>query len=165
MASTGQALIVIHRPKYDLFGGGRSFIVRIDGRRIGRVAPGASGEFPVEPGEHQVAVSMDWFRSQPVKVAVGPGSRTELMIGGRSLMLKAVLPAVAAALVAPPIMDGLRAILPPVDAYWWLRWLLFIVLYVVLYGGYVLVTSLLWPNFAAVWTLEPVGTEAAIPQP
>ena len=56
------AAIVIRRPAH-FVGGARSFVVWIDGRRVGKVRPHAVAEFAVEPGEHTVAVSMDWFWS------------------------------------------------------------------------------------------------------
>ena len=84
MNVSGQAVIVVQRPANYFFGGSRSFIVWIDGRRAGKVRRGVAGEFAVEPGEHVISVSMDWFRSRPLQVAAGPGSRTELMIGTRT---------------------------------------------------------------------------------
>ncbi len=161
MNSTGQAVIVIHRPTNYFFGGSRSFTVWIDGLRAGKVKRGVAGEFAVEPGEHTVAVSMDWLRSRALQVVAGPGSRTELAIGARSgLAVKLFLPVLLAAVVAPVLMEGLRTTAAVVDDHWLLRWLLFIVVYVALFGGYILVTSKFFGDYWAVWTLGPAGTSS-----
>ena len=157
MDSTGQAVIVFHRPTNYFFGGSRSFTVWIDGLRAGKVKREVE-EFAVEPGHHTVAVSMDWLRSPPLQVVAGPESRTELAIGARfGMYLKMFVPVLLAALVAP--------LAPPAvaDAHWWVfwvRWLLFMVVYVALFGGYVLVTSKFFGDYWAVWTLGPSGTSS-----
>jgi hypothetical protein len=156
MDSAGQAVIVFHRPANYSFDGSRSFTVWIDGLWAGKVKCGVVGEFAVEPGEHTVAVSMDWLRSRPLQILAGPGSRTELVIGARlGMYLKMFLPVLLAALVAP--------LAPPAvaDTNWWLRWLLFMVVYVALFGGYVLVTSKFFGDYWAVWTLGPAGTSSS----
>jgi hypothetical protein len=57
MNTTSQAVIEIRRPMDWVV---RSFIVQIDGRRVGKVKRRRTGEFTVEPGEHTVVVSLDW---------------------------------------------------------------------------------------------------------
>jgi hypothetical protein len=159
MDSAGQAVIVFHRPANYSFDGSRSFTVWIDGLWAGKVKCGVVGEFAVEPGEHTVAVSMDWLRSRPLQILAGPGSKTELVIGARSaaMVFKLFLPVLLAALVAP--------LAPPAvgDTHWWVfwvRWLLFMVVFVALFGGYVLVTSRFFGDYWAVWTLGPSGTSS-----
>lgn len=156
-SASARAVIVIRRPRH-FFGGARSFIVWIDGQLVGKVRPHAFAEFPVQPGERTVVVSLDWMRSRPARVAAGPGSRTELAIGGWSgVILKVFVPIVVAAVAAPIIMEGLRAG-GAVDANWWgVRWLVFLAIYLAIFGGYALVAPVLVPDYWAVWTLEPVS--------
>jgi hypothetical protein len=159
MNPTNQAVIVIQKPSNWFLGGARSFIVSIDGRRAGKVARGMSGGFTVEPGEHALAISMDWFRSRPFQVVVEPGSRTELAIGVRTgAVLKMFVPMFVAALAAPLLIEGLRATTAIVDLNWWLRSVLFLIAYVVLFGGFVLVTSKLAGDYWELFTLGPAGT-------
>jgi hypothetical protein len=118
-STTGSAVIVVRRPAIYFFGGSRSFIVWLDGRRAGEVRPRAAAEFPVAPGEHTVSVSMDWLRSRPLRVVAGPGSRTELAIGGGAgIVLKLFVPIGIAAVAAPLLMEGLRETGAVVDAHW-----------------------------------------------
>lgn len=79
-ATTGQATLTIHRPSDWAGGSWRSFVVRIDGKRVGKIAPGGTGEFSVPVGPHTVEVSMDWARSVPLHLTVEPGARLELVI-------------------------------------------------------------------------------------
>ena len=160
MDSTGQAVIVFHRPTNYLFGGSRSFTVWIDGLRAGKVNR-AVEEFAVEPGQHTVAVSMDWLRSRPLQVVAGPGSRTELAIGARlGMYLKMFLPVLLPALVTPLPMEGLLGVPAVAEIHWWLRWLVLMVVYVALFGGYVVVTSKFFGDYWAVWTLGPAETSS-----
>jgi len=164
MNPTSQAVIAIRRPAHFFAGGSRSFIVWIDGCRAGKVKRGTPAEFSVEPGEHTVAVSMDWLRSRPLQVVAGPGMRSELAIGARSgLALKMLLPILLAALIAVLLMEGLRATAAVVDVHWWLRWLLFVAVHVALFGGYVLATSKFIGDYWALWTLGPAGTSSSPP--
>jgi hypothetical protein len=159
MNPSNQAVIAIRRPANWVGASLRSFVVRIDGRRAGRIKRGTTGEFTVEPGEHTVEVSMDWFRSRPFRVVVEPGSRTDLAIGSRSGgALKSFLPMVLAALAAPVLVEGLRAVVSPVDDNRLLRSALFLVAFGVLYGGYVLLTSWFASDYWALFVLEPAGT-------
>lgn len=161
MNPTNQAVIAIQRRIGFFLGGARSFIVWIDGCRAGKVKRGTLAEFSVEPGEHTVAVSIDWLWSRPLQVVAGPGSRSELAIGVLSgFALKIFLPVLLAALVAPLFMEGLRVTAAVVDVHWWLRWLLFIAAYVVLFGGYVLTISKFSRDYWAPWTIGPAGTTA-----
>ena len=157
MDSTGQAVIVIHRPANHFVGGGRSFVAWIDGCGAGKVRRGfirgGAAEFPVDPGEHTVSVSIDHLRSPVLQVVSAPGSRTELAIGARSgTTLKQFLPPVLAVLLAlasTAIVDG-----------FWPTLLVFSAVYVALLGGYHLLTRKFLAEYCAVWTLEPAGTSS-----
>lgn len=160
--ATARAVIVVRRPEAYFFGGARSFLVWIDGRHVGKVKPRSAAEFAVESGEHTVAVSMDWLRSKPFQVSAAAGSRTELMIGVRSgVVLKMFLPIVVAAVAAALIMTGLREAGGVNDIHWWVRWLLFIAIYVAVFAAYALLAPVLVRGFWALWTLEPVAPSAS----
>ena len=59
----------------------RSVKVIIDGEVVGSVGDGETRDFTVSPGEHQVAAKLDWYRSRPVTVMVGPGEKAKLVCG------------------------------------------------------------------------------------
>lgn len=153
-----QAVIAIRRPDV-WFGRSRSFIVWIDGRRAGKIKTGITGEFTVEPGTHTVTVSMDWVRSLPSQVIVEPGSRTELVIRGRSGKLawwKNLLPIIGAVSVAQLLAYVLLEVIASPNANWWMRTGFYIVVLFVVYAGFVLVTSVFSRDYWAMWTLERV---------
>ena len=159
MDSTDQAAIIIHRPTNYLFGRSRSFLAWIDGRRVGKVRPGAMAEFTVAPGEHTVAVSMDWLGSRPLQVIAAAGVRTELTIGAPSgVTLKVFLPIFVAALGGLFLMEILRTTTDLAYAPWWLRGLLFVAVYVAFFKGYVLLTAKFLRDYWSVWSLEPART-------
>jgi hypothetical protein len=160
-----QAVITIRRPDDWVGRSLRSFIVRIDGHRAGRVKPVPAllgpAEFSVEAGEHTVAVSMDWVRSLPCRVTVQPGSRTELMIRARPTTmawLKMTWPIVAAILIVGAIRELLLANTGLPDAPWWVRGGVPLALYVVVFTGIILAIPMVSGDYWAMWTLEPVGT-------
>jgi hypothetical protein len=159
-SASAPAVIVIRRPRH-FFGGARSFIVWIDGQRVGKVRPQAVAEFPVQPGERTVVVSMEWMRSRPARVVAGPGSRTELAIGGRSgFILKTFVPIIIAGIAVLIILEVLRAAGGAVDTHWWARWLAVVGIYLALFGGYALIAPMLARDYWELWTLEPVGASS-----
>ncbi|SRR6266404_837484 len=110
MDSTSQAVIVIRPPSKAWLGGSErseSFIVWIDGRDVGKVKGRFPGEFALEPGQHEVAVSLHRVRSLPFQVAIACGSRTELVIDYRLKFLRFLL----FMFVVWAIIEGLRATL------------------------------------------------------
>jgi len=166
MNPTSQAVIAIRRPE-DWWVRRGNFIVRIDGHRAGKVKPEAIGKFTIEPGTHTVAVSMaGWpYRSRSAQVVVEPGSRTELVILGRPDKKAwwkdpVAVSIVFALLIASAIRDIMLDMLGFADANWWVRMGLFGAVYLVLFAGFVLVTSLFAGDYWAMWTLEPVGTSS-----
>jgi hypothetical protein len=159
-----QTVIAIRRPDDGIR---RSFIVWIDGRRVGKIKTGITGDFTVEPGTHTVTVSMDWVRSRPSEVFVEPGSRTELVIRGRSDKLawwKNLLPLVGAVLIAQLLTGVLLEVMANPNANWWVRTGFFLIVYFVVYAGYVLVTSVFSQDYWAMWTLERVGATSTSAQ-
>jgi hypothetical protein len=69
MNPTTQAVIAI-RTRTDWAGSTRSFVVRIDGRRAGKLKPGMTSEFRVEPGGAQ-GVCLEGLA--PVNAVRNPG--------------------------------------------------------------------------------------------
>src|SRR5688572_25489404 len=65
----------------DRFGIFRGLRVLIDAEQRGIVEYAGRAEFAVEPGVHLVQVAMDWCRSRPFEVVVGPGETIELTGG------------------------------------------------------------------------------------
>lgn len=160
MSQTDPTVIVISRPETLFFGRLRSFVVRIDGRKVGYVTRPGPGEFPVEPGEHTVAVSMDWVRSRPLQVVVEPGSKTDLMIGSRSSwVLKFILPMILVAAVTPVFLSVWR----PAPANGGDNVLLLIVVQPVIYSMffavYLFLTLVFGGDYWALFALNEAGAK------
>jgi hypothetical protein len=153
MNPTNQAAIAVRRRTGWAGSRWRSFVVRIDGRRVGKLKPGMTAEFHVQPGTHTVSVWMDWYRSEPIQIAVAPGSRTELIIRGRAREhFEGGVPLFLCLFIAT-----LSAWIPDYKN-GWVRSGIALAVFLALYGGYVLVTSILSPYWWARWILEPVET-------
>jgi hypothetical protein len=60
----------------------RSYRVYIDGQNVGTVRDGATAEFFVEPGLHEVFLRMDWAGSPLVRVQCAPGGVARLTCRG-----------------------------------------------------------------------------------
>jgi len=158
MSQSTQAIIVIRRSNtFPL----RDFLVSIDGQRVGHVKRGRPAEFAVTPGEHEVSVSMDWVRSRPIQVVAAPEVRSELVIEVRGMlhpepMAKLFLPILVALggalwLVRPKPGAGRFGAAP--------GWLVVLVLYFAFYGAYILITSRLFRDYWALFTLRPNKTD------
>jgi hypothetical protein len=83
MSQADQALIVIHRGD-SWFGRLRCHRVTIDGwlaRYTARASP--TTEFSVEARAHTLEVAIDWTHSQPSRLELSPGSRTDVRIAQR----------------------------------------------------------------------------------
>ena len=157
MNPTSPAVIAFRRAADMVPGSLRSFSVWIDGRRARRVKRGMPAEFPVEQGEHTVAVSYYWYQSRPYKVHVEPQSRTELALGIRSNgNLKVFLPMLIAPFVTWVLMLGLQAT-TTLSFDHWLLWALSLVGTVAVFAGYVLVTLKFAGDYWAIFTLGPAG--------
>jgi hypothetical protein len=158
MSQTPKAVITIRRPANSFVGSSRALIVWIDGRRAGKVRLGVPVEFTVEPGEHTLAVSMDWVRSRPFPIAVGQGSRTELAVGSQSgwaWALKQFLPMTLIFFATIAIIEGLRATTPFIDENRLVRFPVMLAVFAALFGGYLLVTLWFGGDYWALYTLGP----------
>lgn len=156
---TNQAVIVLRRPPGSFFGAWRSILVRIDGRRAGKVKPGETGEFPVEPGERTVQLWMDWARSLPLQLVVEPGARIELAVrnlAGRAYYLKTSLPIIIAGLIARPVTQLVLTRMGLTDVAWWVRLGLDLgLMFLMVFGSYILISSYFSTRWA-MWKLEPI---------
>jgi hypothetical protein len=56
----------------------RSYRVLLDGAVAGQVKRGQTLVLETEPGTHQVQLTIDWARSEPVDVQVQPGQEAHL---------------------------------------------------------------------------------------
>jgi len=158
MNPTGQAVIAIRKATDSIGPSLPSFNVWIDGHRAGKVERGKPAEFTVVPGEHTVTVWLYWFRSRPHKVVVEPGSRTELALDRRShaeLVWKVYMAMLlAGGLVGMFIVEVLRATTFVTIDQWWQRPTLYLLVGVVVFAGYVLVTSQFAGDYWAVYELR-----------
>lgn len=59
----------------------RRYYVQIDGKRVGSIKVGEVQHFPVTPGDHTLAVQIDWCRSRPLKVTKIQGQNLLLECG------------------------------------------------------------------------------------
>ncbi|QDU28928.1 translocation protein TolB [Anatilimnocola aggregata] len=165
MNESSQGVITIRRPRRFVAAALSDFIVRSDGQKIGRVEWGARADFTVAPGEHMVDVSMDWGWLRPQRVVVDPGTRTELIISGRSgAAWKICLPAFFAIVIAIAFLAVLRQFTSFTDANWLLRSAVGFGGFAVICAGYWFVTRKLgseyWDYWAA-YTLELAGATTA----
>jgi hypothetical protein len=77
MSQSDNAAIVVRRPStWGLFL--RSIIIYIDGKRAGKVRNGQSVLFDVAPGSHAVRIRLDWMKTEPLEVHVGPSETVTL---------------------------------------------------------------------------------------
>ena len=53
-------------------GRARAFEVRVDDIAVGKARNGESVRIPVTPGEHRLAVKLDWYTSKPLEIGLGP---------------------------------------------------------------------------------------------
>ena len=66
----------------------RDYKIWIDGTARGRVAEGAASSFSLEPGVHEIRLTLDWCKSKTVDVPIGEGGSVSLYCrpsGGRVL--------------------------------------------------------------------------------
>src|SRR5699024_9259010 len=59
----------------------RNYKVVVDGRAVARVGDGGTATVTVEPGMHTVCMAIDWGRSKPLSVTVGPEQVVRLECG------------------------------------------------------------------------------------
>ncbi len=59
----------------------RAFAVFIDGAKVGKIRNGQSVTFPIDPGDHELFVKIDWCVSNAVGLSVPKGVTVELSCG------------------------------------------------------------------------------------
>lgn len=57
---------------------GRSYHVLVDGEKVARIRRGQAQVVAIEPGYHEVHLTIDWARSPSVEVQVDAGQRVRL---------------------------------------------------------------------------------------
>jgi len=73
MSISGQAVIIVQRPTNYFFGGSRSFIVWIDGRRAGKVKRGAVGDVRATAGVADANWRLHWLILTFIYIAIFGG--------------------------------------------------------------------------------------------
>ena len=78
--TTGMATICISRDSVfrDRF---RDYRVLLDGREIGRIGNGQEKRFEIDPGQHQLAMKIDWCTSAPVRFLAVNGQSSKFRCG------------------------------------------------------------------------------------
>ena len=61
----------------------RAYKVFVDGEFVGKLGNDSSAQFPVEPGEHEIQLRIDWARSRCIRVRATPETPTRLLCSGR----------------------------------------------------------------------------------
>jgi hypothetical protein len=59
----------------------RNYRVVVDGREVARIGNGGTATVTVDPGWHTVYMAIDWGRSKPLDVNVGPEQVVQLECG------------------------------------------------------------------------------------
>ena len=78
-AKTG---IIIKRV-FDPFASRRGLHVVVDGREVGQLARCTERKVALAPGDHEICVQMDWWRSKPIVLNIKPGEFVPLNCGSR----------------------------------------------------------------------------------
>ena len=60
----------------------RKYKVMIDGVEAGDIKAGEEKTFPVNPGEHQLQMNLDWTSSPPLRFRLEPGENVRFLCGG-----------------------------------------------------------------------------------
>jgi hypothetical protein len=79
------ATILIRRRAGGWVDRGRQYTVLVDGRKVGKLKPGAEATFDVPPGQREIFLKLDWGKSKSVKVNLSPGQRIVLGCEASSL--------------------------------------------------------------------------------
>ncbi len=56
----------------------RSYHVLVDGEEVARIRRGQTQVVAIQPGSHEIQLTIDWARSPSVEVQVGAGQRVRL---------------------------------------------------------------------------------------
>jgi len=62
----------------------RAYNVVIDGRKVDKLDPGATKRFGLPPGEHEISVSMDFYKSPPLVLNLSGGETVTLECGEKA---------------------------------------------------------------------------------
>lgn len=88
------ATIKIQRTN-ELFNAARNYKIFIDGQFVGKIANGATKEFPTNAGQHTVTAKMDWCSSPNVSIDIDTNETIHLSVGffkyGRLMLLGIVI--------------------------------------------------------------------------
>ena len=158
MSEMGHGMIAIRGPTDWWFALRWSFIVRVDGRRAGKLKPGVTAECKVGPGSHVVDVSNSWIiRSRPLQVAVKPAGKFVLKM--RSLpnnrgLLKFVSGIFLGGSIPRLFTDPLLTLMGLSDSSVWTSTGLALILSLLILAGYVLVTSILFDSYWVWFALD-----------
>lgn len=63
----------------------RSYKVFIDGRLVGTIRQGSTCEFEIQPGRHDVFLTIDWCSSPHLPLDIVPDEEVKLICQGRNL--------------------------------------------------------------------------------
>jgi hypothetical protein len=90
------ACIEITRFRWVLLGAGSSYVVLIDGVKVGKATKGRSVEFLVTPGIHTVAIRSGWrVASNELELNCSPGIVRSLTVGPNPERMNAMQPGLA----------------------------------------------------------------------
>lgn len=69
----------------------RKFRVKLDGAVIGKIKHGATGDFEISPGDHELVVSIDWVSSEAVAFSCKAGEHVRFVCGHPDATWRAAL--------------------------------------------------------------------------
>jgi hypothetical protein len=78
--TNGVANISVRRESafFDRF---RDYRILLDGREIGRIGNGQEKSFQIDPGEHELLMTIDWCSSSPVRFLAVSGQDSRFRCG------------------------------------------------------------------------------------
>lgn len=84
-AAAGQmATIRVERERSGWTDRARAYRVFVDGVEVGRLANGESGDYPADPGRHELFLKIDWCRSEKLTLDLAQGEMATVRARARS---------------------------------------------------------------------------------
>lgn len=64
----------------------RAYQIVLDGEPVGTIRQGMSSSFEVQPGRHEIFLTIDWCSSRHVSVDLAPDARVHLICRGGNVL-------------------------------------------------------------------------------
>lgn len=109
------------------------FRVLIDGKEVGTIANGGSGEYPIEPGVHKLQCKIDWGSSPELELTLAEGETRFVQVGSGMKYYRALTILMIPVLLSGPVIKYLNLSVPENFTYLQLTILVPFLLYFIYY--------------------------------